>query len=274
MVTEPARSTLHPRAQLKAIVISGRALCAKLTTDMLDTLLCIVRACPNLATVDCSAGRNLWGDDDEELANYARVVFFDIVTLLASRRGQFSAPTVDLPWTSVAFSDGPGAGTTAAFALNSIDFASERIGGILHHTRHSVPRFPDAWRAVCTHWTVAKTDIVARGDTLAPGPDARATVTETDAVAVQFSWPTVDSLGVITFDSLPFPAPVWAAWVRRITTISATNMTEAWAHAYIPTTGAWWNLYSLSLGACQGVSDTTVAPLIEAFEIAEKAYLF
>ncbi|KNE71796.1 hypothetical protein AMAG_16102 [Allomyces macrogynus ATCC 38327] len=258
------KGTHCPRAQLKAIVISERALCAKLTTDMLDTLFYIVRTCPHLATVDCSAGRDLWGDD-EELTNHVRIVFSNIVSLLVPRRGQFSAPTVDLlPWTSVALCDGPGAGTTAAFALNSIDFASGRIGGILRHARHSVLRLPDAWRAACAHWTVGKTEIVARGDTLTNGNDARATTLEdAAAVTVLFSWPTVD-LGVITFDLPPVPAPAWAAWVRRFMIASTAGMTEAWVHTYIPTISVWRNLRLLSLGACMGVSDTTVVPLMEA----------
>ncbi|KAJ3372216.1 hypothetical protein GGF31_002074 [Allomyces arbusculus] len=262
-LTHQASGTLHPRAQLKAIVISQRALCARLTTDILDTLLCIVRACPRLATVDCSADSELWGDSDEELTNHVRAVFSNIVSLLVSRRGHFSAPTIDLhPWTSVAFSDGPGAGTTGTFVLSSIDFASGRIDGILRYTPHSAPRFPDAWRAVCAHWTVGKAEIMSRNGTLVNGTDARVKASETDA-AVQYSWPTVD-LGVITFDLPLVPAPAWAAWARRFIVATTAGMTEAWIRTFIPTISAWRNLRLLSLGGCEGVSDTTVTPLMEA----------
>ncbi|KAJ3353525.1 hypothetical protein GGF32_002971 [Allomyces javanicus] len=256
--------TLHPRTLLKSILVAPRAISADVTADMIRTLARIVCTCPNLDTANCSAG----GDEQELGAAWAdqmRSVFHDIVSELAPRRGRLSAPRHGLlPWIPVVVNDGPGAGTVATLAIESIDFALGHVGGVLLkriQNHRSASPFPDAWRAASARWSVAKARIVDDPDWVFTTPSL---TVDDDAVpaAVPFSWHTADV--AVTKRGLPSdPAPVWAAWTRQLTSW-VNAMPETWVATFLPTVGSWRNLHSLSLGACQGISDTTVAPLMEA----------
>ncbi|KNE71797.1 hypothetical protein AMAG_16103 [Allomyces macrogynus ATCC 38327] len=247
--------TLHPRALLKSISVAPRAINADVTADMIRTLARIVCTCPNLDTADCSPG----GDEQELRAAWAdqmRSVLHDIVSTLAPRRGRFSAPRHGLlPWIPVVVSDGPSAGMIATLAVESIDFALGHVGGVLlkriQNHGPALP-FPGAWRAASAQWSVAKARIVDDPDWVFTTPS-----------------PTVDDDArtadvAVTKCGLPSdPVPVWAAWTRQLTGW-VNAMPETWVATFVPTVRSWRNLHSLSLGACQGISDTTVTPLMEA----------
>ncbi|KNE59748.1 hypothetical protein AMAG_05212 [Allomyces macrogynus ATCC 38327] len=260
----PSPPTFHPRTLLKSISVAPRAISADVTADMIRTLARIVSTCPNLDTADCSPG-----GDEQELsaawANQMRSVFRDIASALAPRHGRLSAPRHDLlPWVPVVVSDGYSADTVATLAVKSIDFALGHVGGILlkriyHHG--SASPFPDAWRAASARWSVAKACIADDPDWIFTSPPPAA---NDGAVAadVFFSWRSADVS--VTKLGLPSdPAPEWATWTRQLTG-RVNAMPETWVAKFLPTVGSWRNLHSLSLGACQGISDTTVAPLMEA----------
>ncbi|KAJ3372217.1 hypothetical protein GGF31_002075 [Allomyces arbusculus] len=256
-------STLHPRTLLKAISVAPRVISANVTADMIRTLARIVHTCPNLDTANCSLG----GDEQELRAAWAdqmRSVIHEIVSALAPRRGRFSAPRHgQLPWIPVVVSDGPSAGTVATLVVESIDFALGHVGGILlKRVRNHVSTspFPDEWRSASAQWSVAKVHL-DDPDSIFTSPSP---IVDDDpvATAVPFSWRAADV--AVTMLSLPTdPAPVWAPWTRQLTS-RVVSMPETWVTDFLPTVDVWQNLRSLSLGACQGVSDATVAPLLEA----------